>query len=80
MADAATAQNRDKDAHISFAEAAAEVPGQPHEMTVRRWWSDGLQGGHGQIHLRAVKIGGRRFTTRRWLDEFFHQLRQANRS
>lgn len=67
-----------RDEYISLAKAAEEIPGQPHVMSVRRWWSDGLKGNGGQIHLQTVKVAGRRFTTRRWLGEFFDQLRQTD--
>lgn len=42
-----------------------------HYMTPRKWWRYGLQG----VRLQTWVIGGRRFTTRRALEEFTRQTR-----
>ena len=42
--------------------------------TVWRWCRRGVR--HG-VRLRSVVVGGRRLTTRRWLQEFIQALTQA---
>lgn len=43
--------------------------------TIRRWWTRGILDRSGSpIRLQSRVIGGRRFTTAQWLDEFLEAL------
>ena len=54
------------DEHLTLAQAAATLPGRPHLSTLHRWRLRGVRG----VRLRTCLVGGRRFTTPRWLREF----------
>lgn len=54
------------DEHLTLAQAAATLPGRPHLSTLHRWRLRGVRG----VRLQTCLVGGRRFTTRRWLSEF----------
>lgn len=54
------------DDHLTLPEAAATLPGRPHLSTLHRWRLRGVRG----VRLRTCLVGGRRYTTRRWLREF----------
>lgn len=54
------------DERITLTQAARETPGRPHLSTIHRWRLRGVRG----VRLRTELVGGRRFTTRRWLREF----------
>ena len=64
---------------LSIAQIAQLVPGQGHGHccsggTVRRWMIVGVKG----KHLRYYRVGGRFFSTKEWLFEFFQQLTEAD--
>lgn len=64
---------------LSIAQIAQLVPGQGHGHccsggTVRRWMIVGVKG----KHLRYYRVGGRFFSTKKWLFEFFQQLTEAD--
>lgn len=59
---------------LSINEAAREAPGRPHIATVWRWINRGVRG----IKLETVMIGGRRFTSREALEQFFARLTAAS--
>jgi len=48
----------------------------PHKSAIYRWARDGLAG----RQLRTVTVGKRRYTTRRWLLEWFCAVDAARRS
>ncbi|TWT86244.1 hypothetical protein Mal64_37830 [Pseudobythopirellula maris] len=52
--------------YLTLAQAAAELPGRPHLSTLHRWRLRGVRG----VRLRTCVVGGRRFTTHRWLRDF----------
>jgi len=56
----------DDDEHLTLPEAAKSLPGRPHLSTLHRWRLRGVRG----VRLQTELIGGRRYTTRRWLREF----------
>ena len=58
--------------YLTIRQAGSEhLPGRPHINTVRRWMFDGVKGdGVKRVKLRSVLIGGKRFTTEQWCDEF----------
>jgi hypothetical protein len=66
--------------YITIPQAARSLPsgrkGQPtHSATITRWITGGSKGPDGEIiRLKAVRLGGRWLTTRRWLDEFAERL------
>ena len=62
---------------LSIAQIAQLVPGQGHGLscsasTVRRWMVTGVAG----KHLRYLRVGGRFFSTKQWLYQFFEDLTQ----
>ncbi len=52
--------------YLTLSQAANSLPGRPHLSTLHRWRLRGVRG----VRLRTCLIGGRRFTTSGWLDEF----------
>ncbi len=55
-------------AHRLSAAQAARLLG-VHVMTIVRWWRVGLRG----RKLRSARVGGRRWTTKKWLEEFLQE-------
>ena len=57
---------------LSVQDAASSVrPKSVHYMTVHRWMRTGIKIGDRRIFLQYVRVGGVRYTKRRWLNEFF---------
>jgi hypothetical protein len=58
----------DSERPISFNEAGRYLPesSRPSYATWWRWWRKGIKG----VRLQTVVIGGRRFTTPRYVEEF----------
>lgn len=52
--------------YITLEEACKIAPGRPHKNTLIRWCDRGYSG----IRLKSWRMGRRRFTTRRALDDF----------
>ncbi|MBK9117997.1 MAG: hypothetical protein IPM18_00090 [Phycisphaerales bacterium] len=64
-----------EDARISLTEVAKVAPGRPSANCVWRWCRRGVLARSGaRIRLEHVRIGGKIFTTRRWLDDFGRRL------
>lgn len=64
-----------EDAHLSLTDVAKIVPGRPSANCVWRWCRRGVLARSGErIRLRHVRIGGKIFTTRRWLEDFGREL------
>ncbi len=61
------------DEYLSLSQAARELPGRPHVSTLHRWRLRGVRG----ARLRTCLVGGRRFTTRDWLEEFIEATSQS---
>lgn len=59
--------------YITLSQAAALLPGRPHLSTLHRWRLGGIRG----VRLQTALVGGRRFTTRQWLDEFIAKTTAA---
>lgn len=60
-----------EDAYISLTDVAKYAPGRPSANCVWRWCRRGVLARNGErIRLKHVRIGGKIFTTRRWLDDF----------
>jgi hypothetical protein len=51
---------------ITLTEATKLLPGRPNISTIWRWWRRGVHG----HKLQTIVIGGRRFTSRSWLEAF----------
>jgi hypothetical protein len=63
------------DEHISLTEVAKIAPGRPSANCVWRWCRRGVLARNGErIRLEHVRIGGKIFTTRRWLEDFGRRL------
>ena len=58
---------------VSVKQARELIPGRPDISTIHRWINKGLDG----VKLKSVKAGGKRFTTKHWLNEFFAELSGA---
>ena len=52
----------------------ADLPGNPTPATVRRWIRHGTPEG---ARLRAIRVGGRYFTSQEWVDDFVATLSLA---
>lgn len=69
------------DEYLGFKQAAATIQPKPvHWMTIYRWSSRGLTIGRRTVKLRTVRVGNRKLTTRRWLNEFFAEQQECEAS
>ena len=59
--------------YLTLSQAAKTLPGRPHLSTLHRWRQRGVRG----IKLQTALVGGRRYTTRAWLDEFIDAITAA---
>ena len=67
--------------HLSLSQAARMAPGQPTPNCIWRWCRRGVKARTGErIRLEHVRIGGKLFTTRRWINEFGKHLAEADRA
>lgn len=67
------------DDHLTLTEAAKIAPGRPSTNCMWRWCRRGVLSRTGErVHLQHVRIGGKIFTTARWLDEFGSRLAEAD--
>jgi Protein of unknown function (DUF1580) len=55
---------------LSLAEAAKRLSNHPHISTVWRWSLRGVRG----VRLQTIAVGGRRYTTATYLEEFVAHL------
>ncbi len=65
---------------LTLSEAAALIPGRKqgkrvYVNTVWRWCKKGVKNG---IRLKSVLVGGQRYTTRRWLQEFIEAISESS--
>jgi hypothetical protein len=69
------------DDYISLSAAAKATPGRPSSATVWRWARRGIKARNGQtISLRHVRVGGRVYTKRSWLEKYFAAVAEADNS
>jgi hypothetical protein len=69
----------DLDDYLTLGKAAAEAPGRPSSNAVWRWCRRGVVArGGARVRLQHVRLGGRVYTTRRWLREFGERLAAAD--
>ena len=67
------------DERITLTEAAKIAPGRPSTNCLWRWCRRGVMARGGQrVRLQHLRIGGKIFTTLRWLEEFGRQLAEAD--
>lgn len=67
------------DERLTLSQAARIAPGSPTPNCVWRWCRRGvLARAGGRVRLQHVRIGGKLFTTARWLDEFGQRLADAD--
>jgi hypothetical protein len=72
--DSLTIDSDDDDPYIPLDDASRHIPGRPHRATIWRWASRGVIR-HGQpVRLMTIISGGRRMTTRAWIDSFLSAL------
>ncbi len=65
--------------HITLTEVAKTLPGRPTANCVWRWCRRGVLARNGErVRLEHIRLGGRIFTTRRWLDQFGSALAEAD--
>ena len=55
---------------LSLGDAAQLLPHRPHPLTLQRWARTGSHG----VRLRTLVVGGRRFTTRQFLEQFILEV------
>lgn len=66
------------DDFVRLEKAASLVAPKPvHYMTVHRWAMQGLDFNGRRLKLETAKIAGVRYTTPRWLNEFFAAQQNA---
>lgn len=53
---------------LSFCDAAKQIPGRPHKLTIHRWAKEGVRG----VRLETVLICGKRYTSKAALNRFFN--------
>ncbi|MCC7406677.1 MAG: DUF1580 domain-containing protein [Phycisphaeraceae bacterium] len=71
----------EQDQHITLTQAAKITPGRPSTNCIWRWCRRGVLARNGQrVRLEHVRIGGKIFTTRRWVEAFGKALAEADTS
>lgn len=65
----------DSQVYMTLAEASMVIPGSPTIGTMWRWVTQGIRGG--KIRLESCCVGGRRFVTRKAIDEFLQHCNEA---
>ncbi|MFO0836894.1 MAG: hypothetical protein U1D55_00085 [Phycisphaerae bacterium] len=67
------------DDHLSLTDVAKIAPGRPSANCVWRWCRRGVLARSGErIRLEHVRVGGKIFTRRCWLDEFGRRLAEED--
>lgn len=69
----------DANEHITLTEAAKIAPGRPTPNCLWRWCRKGVLARNGErIFLRHMRVGGKIFTSRSWLNDFGNALAAAD--
>ena len=64
---------------LTLSQAAQRAPGRPSSNCCWRWCRCGvLSRGGERVYLRHVRVGGRVYTSKQWLDEFGQTLAEAD--
>jgi hypothetical protein len=56
--------------YVLLEDASNWVPGRPHRATLWRWATHGVHCGDRLVQLQTLTVGGRRYTTPRWIGAF----------
>ena len=65
--------------YLTLGQATKIAPGRPSTNCLWRWCRRGVLSRNGRrVHLQHVRLGGRIYTTARWLDEFGRRLADAD--
>lgn len=65
--------------YLSLTEACKIVPSRPAACSLWRWCRKGVKTRDGgRVYLQHVRIGGKVYTTRDWLDAFFRETAEAD--
>jgi hypothetical protein len=65
--------------HLTLAQASHIAPGRPSVNCLWRWARRGVVARNGErIKLQHIRVGGRIYTSREWLDEFGRLLAEAD--
>ena len=67
------------DEHLTLTQAAKIAPGRPSTNCLWRWCRRGVRSRGGErVRLQHIRIGGKIYTSARWLDEFGRALAEAD--
>ena len=70
-----------RDDHITLGQAAKITPGRPSTNCLWRWCRRGVLARNGRrVRLQHVRVGGKIFTTPRWVEAFGNALAEADNS
>jgi len=70
-----------QDDHITLTQAAKITPGRPSTNCLWRWCRRGVLARNGErVRLEHVRMGGKIFTTRRWVETFGQALAEADKN
>lgn len=73
------ADERGPDERVTLSQAARLAPGRPSPNCVWRWCRRGVLARTGErVRLEHVRLGGRLYTTPRWLEAFGRRLAEAD--
>jgi hypothetical protein len=76
---AANGETTDRTQLLTLSQAARIAPGAPTPNCVWRWCRRGVMARSGRrIRLEHVRVGGKLFTSVRWLDSFGRRLAEAD--
>lgn len=81
MADMDVVANRNSldDGYLGLGRAAQETPGRPSANCVWRWCRRGVKSPSGErVRLRHIRVGGKIYTKRSWLEEFWRALAERD--
>ncbi len=64
---------------LTLSQAAKVVPGRPSPNCLWRWCRRGVLSRSGErVYLRHVRVGGKVYTGKQWLDDFGQALSEAD--
>lgn len=65
--------------HLTLPQAAKIAPGRPSANCVWRWCREGVKSRSGErVRLKHIRVGGRIYTTREWIETFGVELADAD--
>ena len=70
---------RRRDGYLTLVEASKLTPGHPSTQCMWRWCRKGVKSrGGGRIRIQHVRMGGRVYTTAKWIEEFGKRLADSD--